>query len=163
ESPQKGLREERDISRALAKRGDMKRDDVQPVIQIRAEGAGLLGRIQIAIRGRDDPGVDPDRARAAHALELARFQKVKELAVEPRRNVSDLIQERRSSGSCLETALFARGRSGEGALFVAEQGRLDQLVRDGNAIHIDEGLGATGALAMNELREDLLPASALPC
>ena len=48
------------------------------------------------------------------------------------------------------------GRAGEGALLVAEQDRLHEIVGDGAAIDRDERLGAPLALAVDGARDQFL-------
>ena len=59
-----------------------------------------------------------------------------------------------SASTNLPVCLF--GGAGEGALLVAEQNRLDQVLRHGAAIDRDEGLGAARADAVDGARDQFL-------
>ncbi len=61
----------------------------------------------------------------------------------------------------LELAGFARNGAGKGALFVTEQFRLEQVVRDRRAVDRDERAVGSRAQRMEGTREELLSRSAL--
>ena len=56
--------------------------------------------------------------------------------------LADLVEEQRAADRLDELAGMPFGRAGEGAFFVAEQDRLDEVVGDRAAIDGDERLGA---------------------
>jgi hypothetical protein len=56
------------------------------------------------------------------------------------RQLADLVEEQRAAGGFDEFAEVLLGRAGEGALLVAEQDRLDEIVGNGAAIDRDERL-----------------------
>ncbi|MCY1298107.1 hypothetical protein D9M70_475780 [compost metagenome] len=65
------LGEQRDIVAPLAQGGNRHRKDVQPVVQVGAELAGLDGFHQVFVGGGDDPHVDLAGAVVAHPFQLA--------------------------------------------------------------------------------------------
>src|SRR5262249_32454736 len=64
-------REQREVTASLSQWRHFDRKDVQPIEQIAAKSAGVHRRLQIAIRRRNHPNVDLDRAHASDALEFA--------------------------------------------------------------------------------------------
>ena len=133
-------------SRRSRSDGSLDGEDVQPVIEVFAEAAlgHLLG--QIAVGGRDDAHVDLDRALGADRIDLALLQRAQQLDLHVERQLADLVQEQGAAVGLLELAQVLVGGAGEAALFVAEQDRFDQILRDGAAVDGDERLaGALGA------------------
>ena len=59
---QEELDQERDVVAALAEGGQVDRHDVEPVVQVLAEPAGVDLVEQVAVGRGDDPGVDLDRS-----------------------------------------------------------------------------------------------------
>ncbi len=134
-------------SRRSRSGGIAEADHVQTEVEILAEATVLDRRLELLVGRRDDPAVDRDRAGPADALELARLEEVEELRLQARRDVPDLVEEGGSARGRLDPPLLAGDRAGEGPLLVAEEGRLDQLVREGDAIDVDErtrGRGGSG-------------------
>ena len=73
-----------------------------------------------------------------------------------RRQFADLVEEQRAARGLDELADVALGGAGEGALLVAEQDQLDQILGDGAAIDGDERLGAALARAVDGARDQFL-------
>src|SRR5262249_68750 len=76
-TPQEMLYEFRDIIASLSERGDTESDDVQPVIEIFAERALSDHARKIAIRGSDDPHIDPLRLGTSNGHEHALLEHTK--------------------------------------------------------------------------------------
>ena len=146
----------RDVLRPLAQRRHRDRKDVQAVEQVLAETALLHVVDQVAVGGRDDAHVDLDRLARADRLDLALLDRAQQLDLRGRRQLADLVEEQRAAGGLDEFAGVALGGAGEGALLVAEQDRLDEVVGDGAAIDRDERLGAPLAGAVDGARDQLL-------
>src|SRR5262249_60184766 len=64
------LEEEWDVFSPLAQRRDVDREPVQPVEQIAPKGAGIDGRLQVAIGRRDDAHVGANGLGSTDALEF---------------------------------------------------------------------------------------------
>jgi len=134
------LDEQRDVRPALAERRQTHRNHVQAVEQICAERAVRDQLLQVAIGGRDEANVDVDRLDSADALELALLKGAEELHLHLDRDLADLVEEQRAAVRELETAGFARDRARERAALVAEKLALDELLRNGRAIPLMNGL-----------------------
>ena len=127
EAPQVVLHQQRQVVAPLAQGGQVDGEDAQPVIQVRPELP--LGRpcLQVAVGGRDQPHVGPDRLVAADALERLLLQQPQDLGLQGQRHVADLVEEQRAAVALLELADAAAVGAGEGALLVAEQLALQQV------------------------------------
>jgi len=93
EAPQEELDQDRDVVAALAKRGEVDRDDVEPVVQVLTEPTGVDLAEQVAVGRRDDPSVDLDRPGVADPLELPLLQDPQQLDLELGRGAVDLVEE----------------------------------------------------------------------
>src|SRR5207247_8469108 len=76
-------------------------------------------------------------------------------------HVADFVQEERAAVGELELPAAARERAREGALLVAEQLGLDQLVRDRGAVDLDERLLAPRRPGVDGAGHQLLAAAVL--
>src|SRR2546422_829787 len=76
-------------------------------------------------------------------------------------HVADLVEEQRPPVGHLEPAAPPGQRAGEGALFVAEQLRLDELLGDGGAVDLDERPVAPRRERVDGPRPQLLAAAVL--
>ena len=97
--------------------------------------------------GADDPGVDRDRLAAADPLDHPLLQEAQQLDLERQRDVADLVEEQGAAMGELDLALGGLDRAGEGALLVAEQLGLEQVLGDGGAVDRDEAAAARGGSA----------------
>ncbi len=80
-----------------------------------------------------------DGAAGAHALDLPALQGAQQLGLQVQRQLADLVEEEGAAVGLLEGALARVGGAGEGALLVAEELALDELLGDGGAVDGDEG------------------------
>ena len=103
-----------------------------------------------------EPHVDLDRLARADRLDLALLDRAQQLDLRGQRQLADLVEEQRAAVGLDELAGVAFGRAGEGALLVAEQDRLDEIVGDRAAIDRDERLGAPLAGAVDGARDQFL-------
>ena len=154
--------ERRKVADPVAKRRDRHVNDVEPVIEILPEPAGGHFVGEPSIGGGDDPHVHGLRDPAAEALELAGLEHAQQLYLRVERKIADLVEEEGRAVGILEPADMAIERAGEGALFVPEQHRFDEIGGDRAAIHRVQGLLATGRGGMDRLGDDFLARPALP-
>ena len=75
------------------------------------------------------------RLARAHRHDLAVFEHAKQLGLERRRHVADLVEEERAAVGQLEPSLAVGRGAGERAAHVAEQHRFGQLGRYRDAVH----------------------------
>src|SRR5262249_39999175 len=144
-----------DILRPLGEGRDADREYVQPIEQILAEAAGFHIGDEVAVGGGDDPHVDLYRPARADRLDLVSLDRAQQLHLRGGRKLANFVEEQRAAGCFHELARVALGRAGEGALLVAEQDRLDEIVGDGATIDRHEWLGAPLASAMDGARDQL--------
>ena len=102
-----------------------------------------------------------DRALGADGIDLAVLQGAEQLHLHVERQLADLVEEERAAVGLDELAGPLLGGAGEGALLVAEQDALDEVLGDGAAIDGDEGLAGAGALALDGAGDQLLADAAL--
>ena len=137
--------QQQDVGLALAQRRHEDREHVQPVVEILAELAGGDRLLQILVGGGDQADVGADRLGAAQPLELALLQHAQQLDLRREVQLADLVQEQRAAVGQLEAPLLGGVGAGERPLLVAEQLRLDQVVRQRRAADLDERLLARAA------------------
>ena len=113
------------------------------------------------MRGRDQAHVGPDRLVAADALERLLLQQPQHLGLQGQRHVADLVEEQGAAVALLELADAAAVGAGEGALLVAEQLALQQVLRDGGAVERQERRLGAGAVLVDGARDQLLAGAAL--
>ena len=154
-------RQDRDVLAALAQRRHVERDHVEPVVEILAEAARGDLLLEILVGRGDHAHVDLDRLGAADALEAVLLQDAQHLGLRHQAHVGDLVEEDRAAVRELELAALLRERAGEGALLVAEQLGLDQLLGHRGAVHLDERALAALALQVDLARDELLAGAVL--
>ena len=100
--------------------------------------------VEVAVGGGDDADIDLDRLGAADAVDLALLDGAQQLGLQADVHLADFVEQQRAAVGFLELADAAGDGAGEGALLMAEQFALQQVLRDGGAVDRDEGL--VGAL-----------------
>ena len=118
--------------------------DVEAVVEILAEAAGADLLLEVAVGRGDDADVDLLGLAVADAEDDALLQRAEELHLEVQRQLADLVEEERALVGRLELAGPRRDRAGEGALHVAEELALDQVLGDGAAVDGDERARSRG-------------------
>ena len=133
-----------DVLATVAQRGQVDRDDVEPVVQVGAEPAGGDLRREVLVRRRHDPGRDADRPGGADGQHLLGLDGPEELRLGGQRELADLVEEDRPAPRRDEQAGVVAVGAGERAPDVAEELVLQQVVRDRRAVDRQErrvGLG----------------------
>ena len=153
---QEELDQRRDVLAALAQGRQVDRDDVEPVVQVLAEPAGVDLVEQVAVGGGDDPGVDLDGAGVADPLELPLLQDAEQLDLELGRGAVDLVEEDAAGVRGLEPAGPVVDGAGERPLDVAEQLALEQALGQGAAVDADVGAGVARAEVVDGAGDQLL-------
>src|SRR5207249_4742469 len=141
---------------ALAQRRQVDRPDVEPVVQVVAEPAGLDLVLQELVGGGDDAGIDADGAALADALELALLQDAEELDLQLVAHAGDFVEEDRAAVGRLEPAGLVVHGAGEGPLNMAEQLTLQQALAQGAAVDADVGPIGPGAVLVDRPGNQLL-------
>jgi len=106
ELAKKARRERQNVVTPLPQRLDANVEDIQPVIQIRAEFSAGHRFIKIAI-GRSDGGdVDSDRPCATQPPELAVLQHTQKFRLRGRRHLGNFVEEQHASRRQFDLAGF---------------------------------------------------------
>src|SRR5882724_1744015 len=124
------------------------------MIEVLAELAPGHRALQVAVRGGDHPGVDRDRAVAAHTRKAEILEDVQELRLQGQRQLRDLVQVDRAAPRALEQSQLAPVRSREGAALVAEQLRFQELGGNRRAVDLDERSSAAGRACVHSATDE---------
>jgi hypothetical protein len=151
-----GLAQRRQVIAALAQGRHQDLDHVQPVVQVLAEAAGLHVGGQVLVGGADHAHVHRLFLGGAERAHLPLLDGAQQLGLHGQRQVTDLVQEQRAAARGLEVALAVLGGAGVGALARAEKLGLQQVLRDGAAVHGHEGAVGAVAAGMQRARRQLL-------
>jgi hypothetical protein len=135
-------------------------DHREPVEQVGAEVAARHHLAQVAVGGRHQPKVDPDRRRRAQPRHRVVFQHAQQLHLLVARQVADLVEEQRAARGLLEVAAVRVHRARERALGVAEEERLEEPVGNRAAVHRHERALAVVLVPEVQLLRDALLAHA---
>lgn len=105
---------------AFAQGGQVDREDMEAVVEIASEPAGLYFFFEVAVGGCDDADVDFDGAIATDAFDLFFLEEAQEFDLEFEGEFTDLIEEEGAVGCQFKFAnAFADG-PGKAAFFVTE-------------------------------------------
>ncbi len=151
----------RDVLDAVPQRRDHQPHHAEAVEEILSERPLLRERRQIAVAGRDDPGIDLHALVAPHRHDDLRFDGPEQLGLERQRQLADLVQEERAPVGRSEESLPPLLGAGEGAPLVAEEGALHQVLGDGAHVDRHEGPVTPVGQIMNRPRDDFLAGTAL--
>ncbi len=97
----------------------------------------------------------------AHLVHFAILQHAQDLGLHRRRQIADFVEKDRPVVRRLELSLLVRDRAGERSAAMAEQLRLEQVVRDCRAVHDDQRGVPAFAVEVDGFGEQLLPGAAL--
>ena len=92
----------------------------------------------------------------ADALKATILRHAQQFCLKLRRHFADFIKKDRPAAGGLETSDALSHRTGERALFVAEQFALEQRFRDGRAIHFDQWTGRARAPGVDDVGQHFL-------
>jgi len=157
ELPDEVIEQGRDVLLALPQGRDVDRHDVEPVEEILPEAALPDVLLEVAVGGGHEPDVHLDRLDAADALELVVLDHPQELHLHLPGQIADLVEEERPLVRELEAPGLAGDGPREGALLVAEQLALDEVLGDRRAVDLDEGVVLSGAAGVDRVGHEFLP------
>src|SRR5580692_1220713 len=135
----KVFQQHQDVVLPFAKRGNLDREYVQPVVEIRAKCPVGNGGFQIAISCRYYADIDFDGLRAANAFEFTFLQHPQECNLSVQRHLADFVKENGSSVRQFKSTEAALHRPGECALFVAKEFGRNQRWSKSCTVHAHEG------------------------
>src|SRR5690554_1770126 len=149
-----------DVFPALRQFGQVYANYVQAVEQVFAEAAGLHQFFQILVCGGDDAHIHFDGGGAAYPVELAIGQYSQQSGLGVGGHIADFVQKQGAAVGLLKTALAGGAGAGEGAFFVAEQFRFNQVFGDGSHVQGDERVVGPRAVVVQGLGYELLTGAA---
>ena len=152
---------EPEIAHALAERRELDVNHVQSVVEVLAEAARLHLGLEVAVRRGDDADVALRRAGLSEGRVLALLEQAEELHLHRERQLADLVEEERPAFGSSDETTTGSLRAREGALRMAEELALDELVRDRAAVDRDEGRVPASARVVQRGDDELLTGSAL--
>jgi hypothetical protein len=110
-------------------------DHVQAVKDVLAEGPLTHHLLEVAIRGRDDPGVHRLLFGPAYGPHRLLLQDAQEAGLHLCGHLADLVEEDRAPFSLAEEALALAIRARKRTAYVAEELALEEVARDRATIH----------------------------
>src|SRR5258707_15188237 len=123
----------------FAKRGNMDREYVQPVVEVRAKCPVRNGGFEIAVRCGYYADIDSNGLRTADAFEFTFLQHPQECNLSVQRQLPDFVEENSPSVRQFKSTEAALHRPGERALFVAKEFGRNQRWGKSCAVHAYEG------------------------
>ena len=107
---QEGRHQLGDILAAVSQGGQVDRDDVEPVIEIGSKPPGGDLGLHVLVRGRDHPRPKCDRPGCADRKDLLALDGPKQLRLDRRGHLADLVEEDRPPARRRRTNRHGRGR-----------------------------------------------------
>jgi hypothetical protein len=108
--------------------GDDDRDHIDPIVEIPPEAALRNSGFEVGISRTDDPRAGLYRRLAPHTGECALLDQAEQLYLHQHRQLTDLVEEQDAIAGPFDIPVITRLGAREGALLVAEQLALDQVV-----------------------------------
>src|SRR4029077_14374693 len=138
-SMDKEFQQHQNVVLPFAKRGNLDREYVQPVVEVRAKCPVCNGGFQIAISCRYYADIDLNGLRAADAFEFTFLQHPQECNLSVQRQLADFVEENGSSVRQFKSTEATLHRPRERALFVAKEFGRNQRWCKSCAVHAHEG------------------------
>src|SRR5262245_32746685 len=145
----------------LSQRGNADLDHVEPIVEVFSELAAPHRLFQIAIRRGDHARVGGAQPMASHARESEVLQHMEELGLQRERQFCDLVEIDRAFVRVLELPGLTTMGARECAFLMAEELGLQQSLRDGGAIDLDEGPLAAHRCRVDSTCDEVLAHAAL--
>jgi len=136
------LNQRLEVCGSLAQRGDMDRQDMETVEEVSSKLSLLHHRIQVSIRGGNDPHAHRNLPVFADTQDAFLLQYSQQLCLEGIVQLADLIEEEDASVGRTKQAFTIPIRAGECAAPVTEKFSLRQAGTDRTAVECNEGLMA---------------------
>ena len=136
---------------------------VETVVEILPEFPLPHQGLEVAVGRRHHPDVHRLRGGAPQRDQLPFLEHPKQLHLHGERHVADFVQEDGAGVGLLEPPhLPPLPGTGESALRVAKEFRLQQMLRDGGAVHLDKGGVTASAGGVEGMGKKLFAGAALP-
>ena len=150
-----------DIALAHAQRRESHHLETETVEKIGTKLAPRRLGLQILVRRRDDPHIDPHRTRRADPRDFPILDRAQEPFLRAHRQCAQFVEEQRALVRFLEAAGPLASRAGKGAGFVPEQFGFDQRFGQSRAVHRHQRLVPARRKAVQTLGDQFLARSAL--
>ena len=137
-----------DVFTAVTEGRDGDAVEIEPVHEVFAEEAGGDGFFEVGVGGGDDPDINGNFPGAAETADAVFFDGLEDFGLESGREAGKLVQKEGATTGGFKEANAHGAGVGEGAAFVAEEFGFSEAFREGRAIDLDDGLGATGSALM---------------
>src|SRR6202521_2512879 len=160
-SMDKVFQQDHNVVLPFAKRGNLDREYVQPVVEVRAKCPVCNGGFQITISCRYYADIDLNGLRAADAFEFTFLQHPQECNLSVQRHLANFVEENGSSVRQFKSTEAALHRPGERALFVAKEFGRNQRWGKSCAVHAHEGALRPTRSLMNGAGDQFLTSSSL--
>ncbi len=112
--------QERDVFGSLAERREAHGDNVEAIVEVRAEFLLPDHCLQVPVRGGDESRVRAERSGASQSLKLALLQYPQKLRLQFEGDLADLVKKRSPPVRQLEPADALRDCPGERSSLMAE-------------------------------------------
>ena len=132
------------MSSRRSRSGGTRIRDVQPVEQISPEEIPQDQILQIAMRRRDQPHIQPKRLAAPQPRDHRFVEKPQQLGLRRGGKFADFIEKERAGVGFLKSPGTLRSCAGEGPLFKAEQFGFNERFGQGRGIDGDKRMGGAG-------------------
>ena len=153
----KVVRQNRNVSLALAERWKLESRHVKAVEQVGAEAVFADGRLKRRVCAGDYAGVKRFFLGPPEAPEAAVLNHTQQLRLELQGKLSNLVEKNGPGTRHLEKPALQRSRISERARLVTEQLALEQCLGNSCAIYRDERFGLAWARRMEATRKKLFP------
>src|SRR5205807_1911311 len=130
--------------------------NIQSEIQIASELHRGVRRVEILVRGGEDPEIETHRALSTQPLDFLAFDHAQDLRLRKGAHVADLVKKYRASLRGLQLPLARTARAGERPALIAEQLAFQEAIGNGGAVDADKGLEASPAVLLDQLGDKFL-------
>ena len=151
------VRQNRNVSLALAESRKLESRHVKSVEQVGAEAVFADGRLERRVCAGDYAGVKRFFLGPAEAAEAAVLDHTQQLGLELQGKLGNLVEKHRPGPCHLEKPALQRSRISERARLVTEQLALEECLGNSGAIYRDERFGLAWARRVEAARKKLFP------
>src|SRR5262249_53419776 len=128
---------------------------------VQSEAAGAAFLLEVAIRRRDHPDVDPPGHDAPDRPDLPALQHAEQLSLDGGRRFTDLVEKERPSRRGLDQPLVVTIRTRERPPGVAEELTLEDAFSERRAVLREERAPRPWSVVVNQAGAQLLPRARL--
>ena len=161
EFQQKMLGQKLNVRHPAAQRRQYESEDVEPIVEILAEGVLAHGFLKVLVRRGDDAHRHRTARLAADAGHLAVLEQAQERNLRVHRHLAELVEK---NGPAVRKLEFPRlpgpARPGERPVLIAEKLALHEIPRQRSTVHRHKRARCPRARVMDRLREEFLARAA---